>query len=253
MVLESVCRLREALLEDCSTVSRIALRGIALGALHGPKQKTFPSYFSNQSPRTYAPKPAYATRYWKERGLEPEPVDVLAVIERRARRYYGHWNEPFGEARLADSRVPEAVHPVVPGAHFNWVITSPPYYGMRTYIPDQWLRNWFVGGPDVVEYSVQQQLDHASSLDFAGDLRRVWRNAAAVCKDDAKLVIRFGGISDRKADPLFVVKDSLRESGWRIRTIRSAGTAAAGKRQADSFLRTKSTALAEYDVWAKPA
>ncbi len=37
------------------------------GALHGPKQKTFPSYFSNQCPRTYAPKPAYATRFWRER------------------------------------------------------------------------------------------------------------------------------------------------------------------------------------------
>lgn len=251
--LESVCRLREALLEDCSTAPRIALRGIALGALHGPKQKTFPSYFSNQSPRTYAPKPAYATRYWKERGLEPEPVDVLAVIERRARRYYGTWNDPFGETRLADSRFPEAVHPIAPGTHFNWIITSPPYYGMRTYIPDQWLRNWFVGGPDVVEYSFRQQLGHANAEDFAADLRRVWRNAAAVCASDAKLIIRFGGISDRKADPRFIVKDSLRESGWQIRTIRCAGTAAAGKRQADAFLRTKSTALAEYDVWAKLA
>src|SRR5690606_13643777 len=47
-VLDALCRFREALLEDCTTDVRIALRGIVLGALHGPKQKTFPSYFSNQ-------------------------------------------------------------------------------------------------------------------------------------------------------------------------------------------------------------
>lgn len=73
-VLDALCRLREAFLEDCSTESRVALRGIALGALHGPKQKSFPSYFSNQCPRTYAPKPAYATRFWKARSLFPDPL-----------------------------------------------------------------------------------------------------------------------------------------------------------------------------------
>lgn len=69
--LAAVCRLREGLLEDCRSPARIALRGILLGALHGPKQKSFQSYLSNQSPRTYAPKPAYSVRYWKERCLQP--------------------------------------------------------------------------------------------------------------------------------------------------------------------------------------
>jgi hypothetical protein len=70
-VLNALCRFREAFLEDCTSDARIALRGIILGALHGPKQKTFPSYFSNQCPRTYAPKPAYAVRFWHARGSCP--------------------------------------------------------------------------------------------------------------------------------------------------------------------------------------
>jgi hypothetical protein len=37
---------------------------------------------------------------------------------------------------------------------------SPPYYGRRTYIPDQWLRNWFLGGSSNVEYSNDLQLAH---------------------------------------------------------------------------------------------
>jgi hypothetical protein len=249
-VLDALCRFREALLEDCTTDARIALRGIVLGALHGPKQKTFSSYFSNQCPRTYAPKPAYATRFWQERGLLPEPVDVLAVIERRAKRYYDTSSSTTGEVRLADSRQAEALQPDAPEARFDWVITSPPYYGMRTYIPDQWLRNWFVGGPDAVDYTTRDQVVHSSPEDLAADLRLVWRNAEYVCAEDSKMVIRFGGITDRRANPLELIKSSLSDSGWRITTIKEAGSATEGKRQADAFLRTKSTPMVEYDVWA---
>lgn len=249
-VLDALCRFREAFLEDCTTDCRIALRGIVLGALHGPKQKTFPSYFSNQCPRTYAPKPAYATRYWQGRALVPEPIDVLALIERRAQRYFGTSSDITGAVRLADSREAGALQPQTRGTRFDWVITSPPYYGMRTYIPDQWLRNWFVGGPDAVDYSNRNQVVHSGPEDFAADLRRVWRNTEQVCADDAKMVIRFGGIMDRRADPLDLIKSSLSDSGWSITTVRNAGSATEGKRQADAFLRTKSTPMIEYDVWA---
>jgi hypothetical protein len=250
-VLESLCRLREAFLEDCSTAPRIALRGILLGALHGPRQKTIPGYFSNQSPRTYAPKPAYAMRYWKRRGFFPEPIDILAVVERRARRYYGTLPRITGEVRLADSRATESLQLDIPVSRFRWVITSPPFYGMRTYIPDQWLRYWFVGGPDMVDYTNRDQVVHSSPEDFAADLRRVWQNVAGVCLSNATMVIRFGGITDRRVNPLDLLKSSLVDSGWRITTIREAGSAMEGKRQADAFLRNKTKPLVEYDVWAK--
>jgi len=249
-VLDALCRFREAFLEDCTTNARIALRGIVLGALHGPKQKTFPSYFSNQCPRTYAPKPAYATRFWQERGLVPEPVDILGIIERRAQRYYRTSFTAAGAVRLADSREVEALYPETPNIRFDWVITSPPYYGMQTYIPDQWLRNWFVGGPDAVDYTNRNQIIHSSPKDFAADLRQVWRNAEKVCAADAKMVIRFGGITNRQVDPLDLIKLSLTESGWRITTITAAGTAEKGKRQSDTFLRVRTKPVVEYDIWS---
>lgn len=249
--LEIICRFREAFLEDCSSHCRIALRGILLGALHGPKQKTFPSYLSNQSPRTYAPKPRYAARFWRDRGLVPEQVDVIAVIKRRAERYYMTSSAVTGAVRLADSRQASSLNPAIPVSEFDWVITSPPYYGMRTYIPDQWLRNWFVGGTDTVDYSNDAQILHSSPARFAADLHQVWRNARNVCSENARMVIRFGGITDRSADPLAIIKTSLTGSGWRISTIKDAGSAKEGKRQADSFLRAKSVPLLEYDIWAK--
>lgn len=251
VVLELLCRLREAFLEDCSASSRVALRGLVLGALHGPRQKGRPSYFSNQCPRTFAPKPDYATRYWRARGLLAEAVDVQAVIAHRAARYYASSLRTVGEVRLADSRQVGALLPSGSGDRFDWVITSPPYYGMRTYTQDQWLRSWFVGGSSEVDYAVREQVAHSSAEDFSRDLRLVWRHSAQACADDARMVIRFGGIRDRAADPLALIEGSLRESGWRIATIREAGTARRGKRQADAFLRTRTEPLIEYDVWAE--
>ncbi len=249
-VLELLCCLRGSLLQDCNSAARIALRGIILGALHGPKQKTFPSYFSNQCPRTFGPKPAYASRFWRERNLLPDPVDVVGVIERRAKRYYTSLLNSTGSVRLADSRKAGALSPERPTAPFDWVITSPPYYGMRTYIPDQWLRNWFLGGPEQVDYSNHNQLTHSSPDEFILDMKTVWQNASRVCSDDATMVIRFGGISDRKANPIDLIKKSLKASGWTIQTIRAAGSATDGKRQADAFLRHRSRPMLECDVWA---
>lgn len=250
-VLRSICKLRAAFLEDCTASSRLALRGILLGALHGPQQKTVQSYLSNQCPRTYAPKPRYAVSFWKERGMYPGNVDILDVVARRAHRYYSNRIIMGGVARLGDSRNPESLTPHLDGQKYSWIVTSPPYYGMKTYIPDQWLRNWFVGGISAVQYESPEQLLHGGPEIFSGDLNSVWRNSAAVAKDDARLVIRFGGISDRRADPIQIIKSSLSDSGWKITRIRKAGAATEGKRQADSFLRKRSEPVLEMDVWAK--
>lgn len=251
-VLIALCQLRGGLLRDCRSAARKALRAIILGALHGPCTKGRPSYFSNQCPRTYAPKPRYAVSFWRDRGLHPPEVDVIELIRTRAERFYA--DQPVGEGIicLADSRE-AAAFTCTDGAQPRWVITSPPYYGMRTYLPDQWLRNWFLGGESDVDYSNARQLSHPSPAAYADQLRTVWRNVAAVAVPDAQLIVRFGGIPDRKADPLAIVKSSLKDSNWKIATVKPAGTAASGKRQALHFARTSTAARDEYDVWARRA
>jgi hypothetical protein len=82
--LGELCRLRAALMLNCDEPARIMLRAIILGALHGPVRKGKPSYFSNQSPRTFAPKPAYAVRFWKKQGILPPCVKALNIIQRKA-------------------------------------------------------------------------------------------------------------------------------------------------------------------------
>jgi len=181
-------------------------------------------------------------------------MDVLGLIERRAKRYL-EAAIPSCENRSlqGDSRDPAAVAFASRGEKFDWIITSPPYYGMRTYVPDQWLRKWFVGGSDAVDYSNGVQLDHVSPDCFVAELSQVWDNLSKVCSNDARMVIRFGSIRDRDVPPLELIKSSLIETGWRITTLHGAGSADLGKRQADSFLSQRSEAMSEYDVWARLA
>lgn len=250
--LVKLCQLRDALLTECSSPTRILLRAIILGALHGPRPKEAPSYFSNQSPRTFAPKPKYAVKFWTARDMRPEDIDVLAIIKTRAERYLAERPPDVqGIVQLADSRE-AATFDDVPRARF--VVTSPPYYGMRTYLPDQWLRLWFLGGPDCVEYrQPQEQLEHTGAARFAAEMGRVWKNVATRTAEGVRLIIRYGGIHDRNAEPMDVLRASLVDSGWRIVTAKAAPDSDTGRRQVRQFQTTPKKAITEYDVYCHRA
>ena len=250
-VLNILCRLRQGLIGSCASPAHRALRAIILGALHGPKTRRVSrsSYFSNQCPRTYAPKPDYAVRFWRTRRMQPRRVNAERIVSVRAERYYAGTvpHRRSGYAVKADVR-----HEGALGAFrgtIDWIITSPPYYGMRTYAPDQWLRLWFLGGPTRPDYAEVEQLTHASPEAFAEDLKSVWKNLARRASDNCRLVVRFGAINDRKLDPVELLRSSLCEGGWRITTIHAAGRPPLGRRQAEHF-GTTSQLLDEFDVWA---
>jgi DNA methylase len=248
--LQNICRLRSVIGREPKDIVQVVLRAIILGSLHGPKRKGPPAYLSNQAPRTFAPKPDYAVRFWRSRNLQPEEVDVLSVIRRRAEYYLSFLpGSVDGQIRQGDSRDPGVFGE---GARFSWVITSPPYLGMRTYIPDQWLRNWFVGGPPHVPYRhPAAEVSHHTREAFVEQLRAVWGHVAQRCLPPARLVCRFGGINDRKADPLIIIRESLAGSHWRLSAVRPAGTAFDGRRQAAQFgERGRSQPRREYDVYA---
>ncbi len=252
--LKEVCALREGLLNiELETDASAVLRAAALGCLHGPLPKHMENtgYFSNQMPRTYASKPDYAVRFWKAKNLKAPKIDVLRVLRRKIERLVGLEQESpcpisqvlYGDAQSAD--VFQAVN-TAPSV----VITSPPYYGMRTYVQDQWLRNWFLGGPDSVDYSAGPQLDHGGRNAFATSLGKVWRNianSAASC-ETLHMYVRFGIIPSASIDAKTIFTNSLEESGiaWRLVSTRTAKSADAGKRQADQ-MKADSTAAVEFD------
>ncbi|HQH80404.1 MAG TPA: DNA methyltransferase [bacterium] len=250
--LREICVLRSGLIKSCETAEDVMLRALLLGILHGPRQRGSPTYLSNQMPRTYATKPSAAVRYWKRTdNTAPPRVNVLDAVKRRAGYSLRKLPPPsegavyFGDARGSEGMVP-------PSYRFNWVVTSPPYFGMRTYRPDQWLRNWFLGGAESVDYSQEGQIPH-SSYKYAEGLSKVWRSIAKRCSPGARLIIRYGYLPSVPVDARETLRASLKlaGSGWRIRRWVEAGSANNGKRQSEQFGRVIRTAASEVDVYAR--
>jgi len=250
--LRQVCLLRQGLRGLRSPAAHL-LRAICLGAMHGPLS-TDPeqrSYFSNQMPRTFASKPNYSVRFWRDRDLKPTPVDALQVIKRRAKRLeLETLPECVGTSKVytADARLARG-YSLLPSV-IDLVVTSPPYYGMRTYIADQWLRNWFLGGPANVPYREQNSLSHQSPDAFAESLSQVWDRVGERLSGKGRMFVRFGGIPSRKRDSKEIMLASLKYSchSWQVRRILHADSAASGKRQACHMgSRIKSAAIEEHD------
>ena len=250
--LMQLCSLREGLLNAQSSNEVAILRAAALGCLHGPMPVLggSPSYFSNQMPRTFSPKPDYSVRFWRLRNMKAPKVSVLDILRKKLSRI-SDLDSQFGgclkNVKCKDARVAASYRDI---DEVGLIITSPPYYGMRTYVEDQWLRNWFMGGPDEIDYGNDRQLRHTGHDIFVSDLAKVWKNVHGVSADGAHLHVRYGTIPSVKSDPREILKASLEEAGgWDLVSVRNAKTAEAGKRQANQMGRA-SDAATEFDFHA---
>lgn len=249
--------IRNGLLSMRQSPAAVMLRAIMLGCLHGPLPKHLENagYFSNQMPRTYASKPAYSVKFWRKHKLVPPRIPVLIPLQRKAAAIFAsnlrrsksnHTYIVLGDSgkRKSYSHIDRRV---------SHVITSPPYYGLRTYLTDQWLRNWFLGGDPVVPYGEEHQVSHASLLDFASSLAHVWDNCGDVLASTGRLVVRFGAIGSRDVDPRAVIASSLKLSkhAWSLNRTIQVSRAKPEKRQAH-HMGTGTTALREYDFYVTP-
>lgn len=248
-----ICSLREGLLNEKHVTNESAvLRAAALGCLHGPLPvgDGTPSYFSNQMPRTFASKPDYSLRYWRDRDMFPPNVSVIDVLTKKLKRITDlNTDSPshIQNVRCLDARKATSFGrikgPIV-------VITSPPYYGMRTYVQDQWLRMWFLGGNEEIDYENHNQLSHSGHERFIKDLSRVWGVIGKRAQGEAHLHVRFGSIPSAKSDARKILKASLEESGcWKLISVQNAQTSHFGKRQAD-YMGRESDPAAEFDFHA---
>jgi hypothetical protein len=125
---------------------------------------------------------------------------------------------------------------------------------MYTYYPDQWLRAWFLGGPENPTEAKIAQIGRGSQTEFANNLATVWRRAARACRPGARLVVRFGSLPSAPTKPTDLLELSLwlADSGWRILTVESAGSAKLGKRQSDQFTSvTVGESVEEIDLYAE--
>lgn len=222
------------------------LRALTLGMLHGPRNKGRASYLSNQMPRTFATKPGAAVRFWRARRLEPPLVDLLDLLDRRAKYILARPPKPSGgKVRQGDARR-------VLGGHrqYDLVVTSPPYPGMRTYGPDQWLRGWFVGGPPEPEYKAGGGLASTDLSEFTRALAEVWGSVARACVPGARMVVRFGAVPSIKADAETVLRDSIEmaAAGWSLVSTARTPPPPRSRRQAEQFQSNVGDAADEIDA-----
>ena len=178
----------------------------------------------------------------------------MDIIADRAERYYGISLPLVKNITIqGDSRNEDAINKAYKAiGKFDWIITSPPYYGLTTYIPDQWIRNWFLGGPSTVDYTSEGQISHKGKNIFIDDLRKVWENTGLYSNPKANLVVRFGSIRGRLIEnPEEVILEFFKGTGWKKIKIQDAANASHGRRQADTFSQNTRKPLNEIDIWAK--
>jgi hypothetical protein len=249
--LVQLCQLREALLAECSSHTRILLRAIVLGALHGPRPKGAPSYFSNQSPRTFAPKPKYAVKFWTARAC----ARTTSTCSRSSRR--GRTATSRSRRRTSKARCNSATA--------GWRTRSPtcPRLAswsrrLRTSACARTCRTSGCGSGSLVApttsstASPRRQLEHSGADHFAAEMGRVWKNVANHTTKSARLIIRYGGIHDRDAEPMDVLKKSLVDSGWKMKTAKAVPDSDSGRRQVRQFQAEPKKAITEYDVYCPP-
>jgi hypothetical protein len=249
--LHDLVAVRNGLLSLGSQPAAAMLRAVMLGVLHGPRNKGVPSYLSNQMPRTFSSKPEYSVRYWVGRGMKPVEVDLLDVVARRT-AYLLETPLPRARGRVLHGDAASCLRSQVRD-RFDLVVTSPPYYGMRTYLPDQWLRGWFLGGRDRPGYDSTGQIARAKDqAAFTSALSKVWAATAIRCRPGACLAIRFGALPSMRTAPAEMISRSLEEadSGWVVREITRIAAPSRQRRQAEQFTKA-GQAPEEYDIVAE--
>jgi hypothetical protein len=177
---------------------------LVLGSLHGEMDKSS-SYLSNQMPRTISTKPEYSVRFWKNRSLSPPNRDVFRLLRDRALFRYDS-DPPKGEATVLHCDMRELPHyPGLPHGKIRCVITSPPYMDVTDFEEDQWLRLWFLGGPErPVRRRLSRDDRHTSAKTYWDFIADMWRALGTLLGSKANVIIRIGS---RRMEP-----DRLRDT-----------------------------------------
>ncbi len=135
------------------------------------------------------------------------------------------------------------------------VVTSPPYLNTTDYAEDQWLRLWFLGGPDRPSARLHKDDRHTNADQYWEFLKQVWRGSAALLSARATVVVRIGGTILDKGKLFDGVSRTLSEGLCEraVRPLHDGETSSIRKRQTNSFRPGTSSEKVEHDfafsVW----
>lgn len=251
--LAELCFLRKSLNWQRSKVDRF-IAAVVLGCLHGESHKT-PNCLSNRMPRTISTKPDYSIKWWAARGLnapERKSFDILRTMVRY--RLAEKVPDLIGKVKLRDARLSGQAFPLLK-EQVSLVVTSPPYLDTTDYIEDQWLRLWFLGGPEHPRGGVNRDDRHTKLDSYWTFLRETWRGVEPLVKKGTHVVVRIGGTRVPKQDLADGLLASLQQGfgGHRVNAIQSGATTKIRNRQTNVFRPGTSSDRYEHDFTFKVA
>jgi hypothetical protein len=228
------------------------IAAVTLGCLHGESHKT-PNCLSNRMPRTISTKPEYSVRWWAARGLtapERRTFDILRTMARY--RLQEKVPELVGQIKLRDARLSGQAFPSLK-EKVSLVVTSPPYLDTTDYMEDQWLRLWFLGGPEQPQGGVNRDDRHTRLDHYWTFLRETWSGVQPLIKRGTHVVVRIGGTRVPKQQLADGLLSSLRHgfSGYRVKAIHGGTTTEIRNRQTNVFRPGTSTDRFEHDFTFK--
>ena len=243
--LQQLCFLREVLLWR-TTRTDAMLAAIALGSLHGEMDKSN-SYLSNQMPRTISTKPEYSVKFWAQHELVAPERNVFTLLRDRALFRYES-DPPHGEARILHRDMRELPHcKTMSRNRVRCVITSPPYLDVTDFEEDQWLRLWFLGGPErPVRRRLSRDDRHTSGKSYWAFIADMWRSLGTSLGMNSDVVIRIGSLSMEPCD----LRDALFASSvfaGRKTELITCEVSALRNRQTDTFRPGSRGCLVEVD------
>lgn len=168
------------------------IAALLLGCLHGESHRSS-LCLSNRMPRTISTKPAYSVRWWTQRECVAPRRDTFAILIESAR--YRFASEPpvlFGHVAEGDARDAKRMFKDYAG-QVKLVITSPPYLDVTNYREDQWLRLWFLGGPESPDAGQARDDRHRQEGTYWKFLKEAWRGVLPLLRRNCQIVIRIGG------------------------------------------------------------
>ena len=233
--LQQLLFLRSRLDWERARVDRF-IAAVVLGCLHGESHKSR-NCLSNRMPRTISTKPDYSVRWWAEKGYTAPERDVFAVARRMARYRLRHPRAPLrGTVRRRDARRAASGFPRLRGS-VALMVTSPPYLDTTHHAEDQWLRLWFLGGPERPTSRTAGDDRHTNLEAYWRFLTEAWEGCAALLRNDAVVVVRIGGTRVDKDDLLAGLQQSLADglAGFKVRTLHAGATTAIRNRQTNVF------------------
>jgi hypothetical protein len=125
------------------------------------------------------------------------------------------------------------------------VVTSPPYLDITDYHEDQWLRLWFLGGPD---RPITRQADdrHRNTDGYWKFLGEAWAGIVPLLHDSCHVVVRIGGTRLNEAELRTGLLKSLNATGRSFKLV-EAGHTEVTNGQKRVFVSGKSSLSIEHD------